>query len=244
MHDLKLISIFQDLKTENSYVNFHSHNYHELVYYPNCKGKTNIGGHTYIFSESSFVIIPPHVLHDDYHQLPSHVICIIFTGMPPLQQGLYKDPFGAIHKILKEILFETQNQKYGYREMIQVKLNELYLHIMRDKNTLSEEKNFEYTINYIKENYHEKLILSDFAKQLHLSYDYFQHKFKKITGYSPQQFLLKQRLLASVKLLQNSDLNCTEITYRCGFSTLAQFSALFKREYGMSPSQFRSQSAS
>ena len=124
--------------------------------------------------------------------------------------------------------------------MIQVKLNELYLHIIRDHNTLSEEKSFEYIINYIKENYHEKMILSNCAKQLHLSYDYFQHKFKKITGYSPQQFLVKQRLLASEKMLRNSELNCTEITYRCGFSTPAQFSSLFKREYNLTPLQFRS----
>ena len=32
---------------------------------------------------------------------------------------------------------------------------------------------------------------------------------------------------------------CTEIAYRCGFSNSAQFSAIFKREKGLSPQQYR-----
>jgi len=82
-------------------------------------------------------------------------------------------------------------------------------------------------------------VLSDCAKQLNLSYDYFQHKFKAITGCSPQQFLIKQRLKASKKLLKEGELNCTEIAFRCGFSTSAQYSALFKKEYGSSPLQYQ-----
>ena len=74
---------------------------------------------------------------------------------------------------------------------------------------------------------------------MNISYDYFQHKFKELTGFSPQQFLLNQRLLAAKELLQNSRLSCTEIAYRCGFSTSAQFSMLFKTHLGMSPLAFR-----
>ena len=100
-------------------------------------------------------------------------------------------------------------------------------------------RNFEYVINYIAQNYHEKITLSSMAEQMHISYDYFQHRFKEIQGESPQQFLVHKRVEAAEQMLLNKTLSCTEIAYRCGFSNSAQFSAMFKREKGISPYQYR-----
>lgn len=238
MEDVGLISIWRARRAEKMYVNFHGHNYYELVYYQRGNGKTTVGNSTYTYSENCFVIIPPHVQHDESHDSDTEVICLEFSSVPALKQRLYEDPRNTVYRILKELLSEVKHQEYGYQEMIAVKLNELYLHILRDENVAADEKNFEYMINYLKENYHEKIILSDCAKQLNLSYDYFQHTFKKLTGYSPQQFLIHQRLRAAEKILESGNVSCTEIAYRCGFSTSAQFSALFKREYGQSPLQY------
>lgn len=239
MENISLISIWKARREEKNYVNFHGHNYYELVYYQRGHGKTTVGNSVYSYGENCFVMIPPHVQHDESHDSDTEVICLEFSGFPELEQRLCEDSQNTIHKILKELLNEVKHQEYGYQEMIAVKLKELYLHILRDENVAADEKNFEYMINYLKENYHEKIILSDCAKQLNLSYDYFQHTFKKLTGYSPQQFLVKQRLRAAEKNLESGNVSCTEIAYRCGFSTSAQFSALFKREYGKSPLQYR-----
>ena len=239
MLDLKLFSIWKGRKPKNSYVNFHSHNYYELVYYSYGNGKTKIGNDEYAFSDGSFALIPPYVSHVERHQSDAEVICLIFFGCPDLAQSFGKDSFNTIHAIMKSLFYEAKNQDFGYRDMINIKLNELYMNILRNKKTHTVEKNSEYVINYLKENFHEKIVLSDCAKQLNLSYDYFQHKFKKITGYSPQQFLLKQRLIASEGMLQSGNLSCTEIADHCGFSTSAQYSALFKKEYGLTPLQYR-----
>ena len=115
------------------------------------------------------------------------------------------------------------------------------LHIARKENDTGNTKNFDYIINLLRENFFEHINLSDCAKQLNISYDYFQHKFKKLTGTSPQQFLIEQRLLFAEKLLIEGNSNCTEIAYRCGFSTSAQFSAFFKRRFGQSPLQYKRQ---
>lgn len=49
------------------------------------------------------------------------------------------------------------------------------------------------------------------------------------------------RINASVNLLENSDDSCTEIAYRCGFLTSAQFSYIFKKKFGLSPLQYKKQ---
>ena len=137
------------------------------------------------------------------------------------------------------MLSEVKNQKYGYADMLRIKLHELLLYISRNEINTSSTKDFTYIINYIKENFHDNITLSDCAKQLNLSYDYFQHKFKMITGFSPQQFLIEQRLLASEKMLKENKHSCTEIAYRCGFCTSAQYSTLFKKKYGTTPLQYK-----
>ena len=241
MQDLRLISAWKAKKTKNTYINYHSHEYYELVYYLSGSGKTEIGGKMFKFSDNSFAIIPGNTEHDELHDSDSKVICLIFSGVEDLQLGFFKDHSHTISKILNELLYEVNKQTYGYKEMLVIKLNELLLNIIRIENTMIDTKNFEYIINYIRENFHEHIHLSDCAKQLNISYDYFQHKFKAITGYSPQQFLMEQRLFACKKMLKESDCNCTEIAYRCGFCTSAQFSAMFKKRYGVTPLQFRRQ---
>lgn len=202
MRNLELISLWIAEKSKDSYVNYHSHKYHELVYYPEGNGITKIGEEEFIFSDNCLAVIPRNTEHNELHYSDSEVICLEFIGINDLKLSLIKDSSNKIHKILKEMLCEAENQKYGYKEMLTIKLNELLLNIIRSENNTTETKNFEYIINYIKENFHEHIILSDCAKQLNISYDYFQHKFKTITGYSPQQYLIEQRLKASKKCLK------------------------------------------
>lgn len=239
MEDMRLISIWHARRPSGRRVNFHSHDYHELVYYDGGNGKTTIGDRVYGFSDGHFALIPPHVDHDEQHFADCRVICLEFVGLSDAVPVFGRDPAGAVRRILRDLLTEAETQPFGYRDMMTVKLNELHLHLLRSENTGLNEKNFEYIINYIRENYHEKIRLSDCARQLNLSYDYFQHKFKALTGLSPQQFLIRRRLEAAEALVRSGDGSCTEIAYRCGFSTSAQFSALFTREYGVSPLHYR-----
>jgi len=151
-----------------------------------------------------------------------------------------QDSSKEIHRIVTDILKESGQQLTDYKKMVEIKLNELMVVLKRSmQSSTSKIKDFDYIIDYLTENFHEKIFLKDCAKQLGLSYDWFQHKFKAITGVSPQKFLLLNRLEEAKKLLKENNLNCVEIAYRCGFSSSAQFSMLFKRELGISPLAYR-----
>ena len=236
-----LNSIWESNRAGGTCVYKNAHSFYELVYYPHGSGATTIDGTEYLFSPNTFVVIPPNVEHDETRYTDCTILCLSFSCEgDSLQIGHYSDETKKVYKVLKEILKETVNQAYGYQEMIATKLTELFLHVARLQNSnTSSSKNFEYIINYLKENYYEKIQLTDCANQLNISYDYFQHKFKNLTGKSPQKFLLEQRLNAAKELLLYGGYNCTEIAYRCGFSTSAQFSMLFKRKYGVSPQQYK-----
>ncbi len=243
MTEFELISIWRPQKHEGTYINFHSHDYHELVYYANGDGTTTIDGISHNFTNGNFCIIPPNIIHDESHKINSDIFCLKFKTSYVFSPTFNTDTDLKIFHKLKKIFSETVEQRFGYKDMITAQLAELCIYILRNEETKITEKSFEFVINYLKENYEEKLILREFAEKLNYNYDYFQHKFKRITGYSPQQFLLTQRLSAAKKLLKSKDISCTDVAFRCGFSTVSQFSSIFKREFGLTPKQYQRSSS-
>lgn len=235
----RFLSVWEAPRARETYVGFHSHGFYELVYYPAGGGVTALGERAYPFAAHTYALIPPSVSHDERHEADGAVICLLFDTDESLTAGMRKDTLLAVHRLLREMLDEAQRQAYGYEALLEAKLTELCVLLSREERRPAAEKDLGHVVNYLRENYHERILLSDLAARMHLSYDYFQHKFKSETGVSPQKFLLHRRLEAARALLDEGGLSCTEIAYRTGFSTSAQLSALFKREYGVSPLVYR-----
>lgn len=77
------------------------------------------------------------------------------------------------------------------------------------------------------------------AKDLHLSTSQLYRKMIALTGQSTSKFFRSVQLKNATALLQNSDLNISEIAYQSGFNEPAYFSRVFTAKYGISPSQYR-----
>ncbi len=78
------------------------------------------------------------------------------------------------------------------------------------------------------------------CKKMHLSYAQLYRKIKALTGQSPTIFIRKIRLEKALNLLQNTNLNISEIAYKTGFSDPNYFSRVFAEAFGVSPSTIRS----
>lgn len=238
MNKIELVTAWTATREKDEYVPFHSHNYYELVYYRVGQGGTQIGGTLYEFTANRFALIPPGIEHDENHYVDTEVYCIGFFMQEMLQEHFGSDEVQTIEGIARVIMEETFLQHSGYKDMIEAKLNELVVVLRRLLGGQSQKvqaRSFEYVINYLAENSHEKIVLKELAEQLNFSYDYFQHHFKELVGVSPQQFLINRRVEMAKRLLKEGQFSCTEIAYRCGFSNSAQFSYIFKRETGISP---------
>lgn len=66
-----------------------------------------------------------------------------------------------------------------------------------------------------------------------------ESRFKKYFGYSPHEAIQRVRLRRAEELLTETDLPLTVIADRSGFIHTEYFSVVFKREYGISPSEYR-----
>jgi len=78
-----------------------------------------------------------------------------------------------------------------------------------------------------------------FADEVHLSPNYFGDLIKKETGKSAQEYIhLKLMRLAKNKIMDGSK-SVSEIAYELGFKYPQHFTRLFKRNVGVSPSEYR-----
>lgn len=239
MKDLEYLCIWID-DSRKKIIKPHSHQFNELVYFKKGSAVTNIGKNSYKVEEGNFTIIEKEVIHDEERFEDTETVCLIFAGDEGLKSGIYTDSSGEVLDILMYMIKEYNLKAYGQKEMMNLKIKELLLLVNRmSRQDKSYSKNFSYAINYINNNYKEKIVFTKLAEKLNLSYDYFQHKFKKLTGCSPQNFLVNKRLEEAEKMLRIKEYNCTEIAYLCGFSNSAQFSMLFKKRYSVTPREYR-----
>jgi AraC-like DNA-binding protein len=85
----------------------------------------------------------------------------------------------------------------------------------------------------------EDLSLGELGRQFHLNPYYLAHRFKAVTGYSIKNYQLRCRVTAARMLLENTDLRMTEICERAGFGDVSSLSRYFRREVGVTPTQYR-----
>lgn len=65
-------------------------------------------------------------------------------------------------------------------------------------------------------------------------------KMKEITGISTADFIRNLRLEQAARLLKEGKINVSQVAYSVGFNNQTHFSTLFKKHYGMTPTEYAS----
>ena len=89
----------------------------------------------------------------------------------------------------------------------------------------------------------EHLSDSDFnvellTKEVGISRAQLHRKMKEITGLPISEFIRNIRLEQAVRLLKEQKINVTQVAYTVGFSNLAHFSTVFRKQFGVSPTEY------
>lgn len=93
------------------------------------------------------------------------------------------------------------------------------------------------TIKYINENINKPLSLDMLSRDLYISKYYLARLFKKNTGTSPHQFIIKKRLALSKNLLAKG-ISIKEACVQVGFGDYTHYFRAFKKEFGITPKQY------
>lgn len=94
-------------------------------------------------------------------------------------------------------------------------------------------------IEYINRHIFENLSIDTICTAAHTSKYHFCRQFKKATGFTVMEYILKTRLILARDMLLKDDLTVSEISEACGFSSVSYFSRVFRQEMGISPLKYR-----
>jgi AraC-like DNA-binding protein len=92
----------------------------------------------------------------------------------------------------------------------------------------------------VEDNYQREHSVKFYAGQLAVSPDHLNKTVKSLTGRSAKEVISGRIILAAKRMLWFSNLAAKQIGYELGFEESAHFSQFFKRNSGMSPTEFRS----
>lgn len=95
---------------------------------------------------------------------------------------------------------------------------------------------------HFESHYHLPGSVAEFADALHIDASYLTRLFQRFSTETPYRFLTRLRLARASHLLLASQLPVSEISETLGYADPFHFSTLFRRHYGMPPSQFRKRS--
>lgn len=147
--------------------------------------------------------------------------------------------------ILESIINEYKEEKMGWETMILSKVLELMIDFCRiimnhetTKRETSNEDLVDQIISYINNHLSEKITVDTLSERFYVSTSTIYNHFMEKLHVSPYRFILQRRLIRAKNLiLEGEKLN--SIWQQCGFSDYSAFYRAFKKEYSISPRQYR-----
>lgn len=154
-----------------------------------------------------------------------------------------------VHQIFEETIDLLRN--YGYRskgniaDKIALKVCELVLAVHAserpaDNNLDSPARRIK---RYIDSQVNFGVTLEDIERQFNINKSYIIHLFKRSYNTTPKQYILQKKIEAAKMLLTTKENQIKEISVILCFSSSQHFSSVFKRIVGMTPDEYRRQTA-
>jgi len=85
----------------------------------------------------------------------------------------------------------------------------------------------------------DELTLLEMAQSVELSPAHFSRMFRKSTGETPHQFVLRNRIERAKEILRVPEARVLDVAVACGFKTQQHFARVFRHVCGVSPREYR-----
>lgn len=224
-------------------------------------------GKKHFLSENDIVIINQDLIHEIRNNATGALILFIqfplsfLKGILPNIRDLFFDSniirssnqFEEAN-LLKELMIEftyrylqpdyvSQMKAIGYfniwfAELLRI-LDHHFLTLEEQQNTRILTKRIEKLINYVDENYMNKIVLSEFASREGLSIGHVSRFIKNSLGQNFQEYVTERRYQLARKLLACENMSIIDICLESGFSDPRYLTKAFIDRTGLTPDEFR-----
>lgn len=175
----------------------------------------------------------------------SHIPVILLTAKATVEDQVQGLGCGADAYVTKpfepQYLLALTASQLKNKEKIRAMLGESTAVENLEEDVLSPQDNAFMTELYqLMENElsNSELDVARMTEMLHISRTKFYYKVKGLTGENPSVFFKRYKLNRAAQLIRERKYNVSEIADMTGFSTLSHFSTSFKKQFGVSPSEY------
>ncbi|MCB2360817.1 AraC family transcriptional regulator [Clostridium estertheticum] len=231
--------------------------YHTLHFVLSGCGHYYVNDKHYIIHENQCFLINPNVLtlyHADSSN-PWTYVWICFSGdtVPPILEHCnlnssklicYLSDLGPIRELILDMMnypsLTPSNELYIQSNLYRIfaKLEEQTGASFSDIESVNDFY-ISRAIDYIQHNTYENLTVQNIALYLNISRSYLFSLFKRHLNVSPQQFITNVKLTNARELLTKTEISIATVALSCGYTNPFAFSRAFKKEVGLTPSEYR-----
>ena len=266
--DSRFVNTHRDVSLVNSQVNLHSHSFYELLLCRGCQGvEYLIGAERYRLQKGDVVIVPPGISHrpllPEQMEVPYERYVLWLSGEFMGQYAnLLPYPFtekqaqasllrtrGTAWEHLGDLFLagvqETEQQLDGWEAAVIGNTIQLLTQIkratdLRHAHALKAEKPelLDRITAYIEKNYARSMTIDQLSREFFISSSTVSHLFQQKLGVSFYRYVTQRRLIAAKTLIERGAL-LEDVAVQVGFSDYSGFYRAFKKEFGISPRQYR-----
>jgi AraC family transcriptional regulator len=174
----------------------------------------------------------------------AELLAVDQVEIPPRQP--FYDPL--ILQIGLALKADLESQRPGGRLYAETMANALAVHILRNYSTHSHKSvrylgglsttQLKLVTGYINDYLDQELSLEELATIAQLSPYHFCRSFKRSTGFTPHQYIIRQRVERAKVLLKDGKMGIAEVSIVCGFTHQSHLNRHFKRLVGVTPKIF------
>lgn len=255
--ETKLVFFYTHFMTDTNNVGEHSHSFYELHIVINGRCTIRCGGQNTELLQNSCILIPPGTLHkfedcsDDFFR---YAIALDFIknekSMRLLQDIIIKQLDENCNFYIKNIISEHENNRIGYKYMLNSMISCLTVEILRlmhisveEENACSAaQQNLSAALEFIDRNLSRSITLTDVSKAVHLSTRQLDRIFKESIDFTVTQYIKNKKLENVKEYLEKTDLSVKEISGLTGFSDDTALCKRFKKQFGVPCSIYRKKS--
>jgi len=246
----------------------HHHTSHELIYLTAGCASFRIGENRYEAKAGDLLLISNLEPHDlEVTLWPYHRYYVLIQ--PDLLQIVFREPelealfryrpahfrhvislppqeTGKASEILSEMVAEASEMRPFWQGCLENGLRTLLINLVRNHRELSLQQAMPGTgrtmleiQRYIDLHDTEDLRLDAVARQFHFDMYHLSHQFRKTTGYSFKEYLIRRRVSRATDLLRNTTEPIAQVAESCGFHSVHHFIRTFRRLTETTPLQYR-----
>lgn len=228
-----------------------------MFYFYKGEGVLHFENKKYKIKKNDFVIIDAKKIHVE-QSTEKNSLCHFILGIDNIKinginynslskNGLLFHSFNSfnnnIYKILKAIYNEFKNKKLYFETKVQCFTKLIVAESLRllpeISNKLKPCDSIAVVKRFIENNYNKEINSDKLSEISYISKNHLIFKFKKIYGFTPNQYKNILRLEQSKMLLRYSNKNISEISIAIGYDNITYFSELFHKYVGTTPTIYR-----